>query len=222
MSPWAIAAFVVVVAAIVFVAWYFSADQRLRRAIKALPITRIAHANGDCTVRLVGTVEVAQPILSPLSGRPCAYWQVRVQQRRSSGRNNTTWTTIVNDHGGTNFTVRDETGLAEVDMTYANPLLDKDRTLNSGFLNDAPPHLEAYLNSKGNSSEGWIFNKTLRYYEGIIEPGEKVTVVGKSRLTARATAYRGYATGSPEASLSLTSPDDGSPLLLSDEPKLLS
>jgi hypothetical protein len=221
MEGWAFVGIAVVVVAIIFVVWYFSADQRTRRAIKAVPISNVSQAHDGTAVRLVGQAEVTQPATAPLTGRHCAYWQVRVQQRRRSGNNNSTWVTIIDDHGGTNFVVRDHTGAADVDTANARAVLDKDRNRSSGFLNDASPDLEAFLNSHGKSSTGWVFNKTLRYHEGIIEPGERITVVGHCRHTGNAPAYRGVAT-SADCTLGLAAFDDGSPLLLSDEQKLLS
>ena len=36
-----------------------------------------------------------------------------------------------------------------------------------------------YLARHGESSSGWIFNKTLRFREGVLEEGETVAVVGQ-------------------------------------------
>lgn len=54
-----------------------------------------------------------------------------------------------------------------------------DKTTNSGSFNDPAPEFKALLKKYNIDSEGFFgFNKQLRYYESIIEVGERITVAG--------------------------------------------
>ena len=58
-------------------------------------------------------------------------------------------------------------------------LLHMDATTRSGTLDDATPVEESFLSRNGVASTGVWLNKTLRYIEGVIEPGERVAIVGR-------------------------------------------
>ncbi|HWN70768.1 MAG TPA: hypothetical protein VNM90_24170, partial [Haliangium sp.] len=59
--------------------------------------------------------------------------------------------------------------------------LVKDAHFRSGLFQDATPALEQFLARHGRQSQGWLFNKNLRYREGVIEAGELVAVCGQGR-----------------------------------------
>jgi hypothetical protein len=62
--------------------WYFSEAQRVKRALAAAPITAIAQLREGDTVRVVGALKLGPRTLSsPLSGRPCAVFFVRVREQ---------------------------------------------------------------------------------------------------------------------------------------------
>lgn len=127
---------------------------------------------------------------------------------------------IVRERGGGDFFVCEGEHRALVKTDLAQPILDEDASFSSGFLNDATPELEAFLADRGHSSQGWVFNKTMRYREGVVEAGETVAVVGVGRWErdpeANARAGAGYRQADLPTRLVLEAPDDG-PLLLSDE-----
>ncbi|MBL8718622.1 MAG: hypothetical protein JNL79_21755, partial [Myxococcales bacterium] len=143
-----------------------------------------------------------------ISGRRCAYYRVVVEEQyESSGRRS--WRDVLDEQDGVDFLVKDETGEALVKTTRVEAVLEKDRSKSSGFLRDATPELEAFLKKHGRSSEGLVFNRTLRYREGVVEAGERVAVAA---LVRRKTA---------KARPILAAPPNGS-LLISDETDLTS
>lgn len=206
---------------VLFLLWYFSADQRARRAIASVPIRAIPDVIGGERVRVVGTVELVGSVAAPLSARPCAYWRVVVEEQR--GAKNKRWVKIVDEHEGVDFMISNGEHRALVKTDLCQPVLDNDASYSSGFMNDATPELEAFLAERGYASQGWVFNKSMRYREGVVEAGETVAVVGVGRWEAdpeRApTAGGGYRDAKQPERLVLEAPDDG-PLLLSDEPSL--
>lgn len=219
MTKLAVIVVALLVAAVVaFVSWWLSADQKARRAMRSVPLRRIKDVVEGEKARVIGEVEAERTVAAPLSGRPCTYWRVTVLEQR--GGKNRHWVTVVDEHDGVDFFLRDGAAKALVKTELVQAVLDKDAKLSSGVLNDATPQLEAFLAERGHSTQGWIFNKTMRYHEGVVEPGERVCVVGVGRWERdpdeQARAGTGYRDAQMPKRLVLQSPDDG-PLLLSDQ-----
>lgn len=219
---WLIGGAVAVIGLVTLGGWYFSADQRARRAIKAAAVRTIPDVIEGERARVVGEVELIGSLVAPLSARTCGYWRVIVQERR--GGKNKRWVTLVDEHEGVDFFVRDGANKALVKTIHSQAVLEQDAGYSSGFLNDATPELEAFLSQRGHSTQGWVFNKDMRYREGVIEAGETVAVVGTGRWERDPDqgprAGAGYRDAEMPKRLVLQAPEDGSPLLLSDEPSM--
>lgn len=182
--------------------YWFSSDRVARRKIASTPIRYIRDLADEEVARVVGTAGVEKALRAPISGRPCAYFRVVVEeQRESDGHRH--WTTILDEQEGVDFLLKDETGEVRVVTSRAKAVLEQDRSQRSGFLRDASPALEAFLRKHGQSSEGLLFNRTLRYREGAVEAGERIAVVGKVRRT-------------PKGKIRLVAPPDGEVLLTDD------
>ncbi|MEZ4336868.1 MAG: hypothetical protein R3B82_09595 [Sandaracinaceae bacterium] len=203
----------------VFVGWYFSADQRTKRKMRAIPVRAIGEVMEGEVARVVGKVRVDAPLIAPLSGRPCAYWRIVVEEKRRRGKHSY-WQTLVDEEEGTDFLLLDDTGKAKVQVSYASAVLHGDAEGGSGFLNEPTPELDSFLSARGHSTQGWIFNKTIRFREGVAEPNELVAVVGMGKWERdpeeAAMAGEGYREAVMPKRLVLSAPSEG-PLLLSDE-----
>jgi hypothetical protein len=214
--------FVLVLAA-PFVRRWLAEDQRARRAMKAVPRRRVAEVIEGEKARVVGRVEVERTVTAPLSGRPCAYWRVVVEERRSSGDNHYSWETIIDEHGGVDFFLRDGEDEALVKTSCVQAVLNEDGRFWSGSSDDADPQVEASLEAfvaTRFSRLFFMFPKRLRYREGVVEPGELVAAVGVGRWEhtpdEQARAGVGYREARLPERLVLDAPAEG-PLLLSDE-----
>lgn len=190
---------------VLFLIYWFSADQVARRAIKEAPVRHVRDLHDEEHVRVVGTVGVEEALRAPISGRRCAYFRVVVEERRERDGHHH-WYKIIDVQQGVDFLVKDKTGEVQVKVARAEAVLEQDRSERSGFLKDATPELEAFLRKHGEHSEGLVFNRTLRYREGVVEAGERIAVAGLARRT-------------PNGRVLLTAPPGGS-LLLSDEDEL--
>lgn len=200
----------VAIIAIVFLVWWFNADTKAKRKIKNTPIVSVADIQEGALVKVVGAVDCAgEPMPAPLSGRPCTFFRIKVSEYRSRGKSGS-YVTIIDDTDGIEFIVSDSTGGAFVDPSLVRAVLEVDAKFNSGLMKTAGENLEAYLSAHGRSSKGWVFNKRMKYYEGVIEPGETVAVVGIAHWETSSGRDR---------VLRIKSPDDG-PVLLTDIPKL--
>ena len=218
----AIIAFVVV---LVILGVIFNPAARMRRALREIPETPIGQAQAG-RVKIRGKVDcLGEPLVAPLSGRRCAVWEIHVEQRRSSGKSSH-WVTLIKETQGQDFLLRDDSGKALVRFPPPGFLWmvnHKDVDMRSGTFNDASPELEAYLSRHGKSSKGLVFNKAMRYHEGVLEPGEEVLAAGDGAWEPDpdpdlGTSGEGYRV-SPRR-LVITAPAAGK-LMLSDDPKVL-
>ena len=130
---------------------------------------------------------------TPFSGRHAVWTRITVQELRSSGRNSY-WHTLLTEADGRVFLVDDGSGQLRACMPAgANVILDKQNVASSGTFNDAQPHLEAFLMSRGLKSTSFLgFNKSMRYEEEVIRPGNPVYALGPSRRRAGPPVHDGY------------------------------
>ena len=151
--------------------------RRILRKMRQAPIRLIRDVK-DGPARIAGKLGyVLPPLVAPLTGRRCAYFEVLVEQQGNKGH----WRTLVQTTGGQDFSLRDESGQALVHLDSTMVAVVLDAHFRSGFGNDASPELEAFLSAHGTSSEGLVFNRTLRYREGVLEEGEMVSALGFAR-----------------------------------------
>ncbi len=204
-----------------FLFWWFSAEQVAKRKLKKAEAVSIARAQEGSLIKIAGTLCLeAASLDGPLSGRACAGYLVEVKEKRRSGKNSH-WRTVIREQEMVSFLVEDETGRALVKAGGATLVLVRDSHESSGFLNDAPGHVEAFLQRHGRSSEGFLgMNKTMRYTEGVLEPGEEVAVLGVARWEldpdpTRTDGYRGRG-----KRLVVDMSDDGT-MIVSDDPSTL-
>jgi hypothetical protein len=197
--------------------WYLSARQRAWRAMRRLRVRAIAEAKTGEHVRLVGVAMVPEPVAAPLTGRPCAVWRVLVEDDRRRVLVDETW--------AVDFFLADGTGKALVRTDHLRAILVEDGLGSSGLFKEATPELRAFLEARGISSKAtFVGDRALSFYEGVVEPGEKVAVTGVGHWERdpeeAAQARPAYRDVDIPQRLVLDAPPDG-PLLVSDEPALV-
>lgn len=199
--------------------YLFSERAKLRRSLKRAPLTPMNKVMEGALVRVTGKSRQAEDDLlhAPLSGRPCLVYEVEVEEYKKKGRYGSWKTIILERDFVSSFWLQEGKDRALVQLIYPQLVLDRDASFRSGVLKEPDENLVAYLSSHGEAPQGMIFNRNLRYREGVIEPGEEVTVlaVGKNEPdpdpAATPSSYRGRA-----MRLVLRSPAQGE-MLISDE-----
>jgi hypothetical protein len=170
-------------------------NYKRRQRIIATPTTPIAQAPGNTVVEIKGRVQPSEQgvVQTPFSGRHAVWCRVTVQELRRSGRSSY-WHTILAEIDARPFMVDDGSGQqARVMPNGANVILDKQNVASSGTFNDAAPHLEAFLQSRGLKSTSWLgFNKSMRYEEEVLAPGDPLYALGPSRREAGPPVHDGY------------------------------
>lgn len=169
-----------------------------RARIINTPTSPIAHAPGNGLVEIKGRIAPSEEgiVQAPFSGRHGVWVRILVEERRSSGRN-TYWATVLNESDARTFLVDDGSGqVARVHPAGANVILERTNVASSGTFNDAPPHLQGFLASRGISTTGLFgFNKAMRYQEELLSPGDPLYALGPSRRVPGPPAPDGYRMG---------------------------
>ncbi|MFP9113615.1 hypothetical protein ACLI1A_06715 [Flavobacterium sp. RHBU_3] len=170
--------FGIVFIAIIIYQFFFSKKAVVKRSLKKFPVTRIGNFKEGERGRITGTIIYAGKILeAPLSGRECCHYYVHIEE--SSGGKSNSWNTLVEEEITGTVVLQDGNHYALMKHANLKSYIVQDRDYSSGTFNDATPQLEAYLNDRGHESVGVLgFNKSIRYKEGILEQGERVTVAG--------------------------------------------
>ena len=166
------------VGAFLFWRWYMDEEQVTKRALRNARKHSIRDFPDSTQGKVVGRLAYHQEeLVAPLSGRPCAYYCITVSEYRSHG-NSGSYCEIINEEKGVDFVLRDGTGTALVMVAAASTALTRDHKTTSGTFDSPTPREESYLNAHGEQGKGWVFNKSIRYVEGILEAGEQVSVYG--------------------------------------------
>jgi len=169
-----------VVVIIAIVAYYFSNKKIMLREFKKSKKKPINRIQEKAYAKIIGKAKhTNEPLIAPLSGRKCVYYHVIVEVKGDKN-----WTKIINEEKHQDFFIESNSEMAIVKMSSVQKsmrrfFLVKDYKENSGFRNDAPEKLEAYLKYHNKKSTGFLgVNKTIRYSEGIIELNEPIAVKG--------------------------------------------
>jgi hypothetical protein len=208
----------VIVFALALVAWFFSSEKRIKRKLRAAQKWAIGELPENTIGRVIGEVQpLDRTLTAPLTGRACVYYVAKVEQYRSNGRSGG-WRTIIRETDGVPFRLVDHTGHAIVDPTKAQVALTFDDKTMSGTFDDATPIEVAFLTKHGKTSEGWLFNKKLRYTEAVVDLGETIAVLGSGVREGDPMAMPpGDYRSAPATRLRLTS-SARFPLVISDDP----
>jgi hypothetical protein len=131
-------------------------------------------------VEVKGTVRCAGPhVVSPMTSSPCVLFHFHVEEwKQNMNGKGGSWRTVINDIKDSGCILTDGTGDVRINLLQAELLLKPDTHAKSGTFNDATPELEAALSAYGRSSQGFIFNKGMRYTETVLREGDRIYALG--------------------------------------------
>lgn len=186
--------FVLVAITFAIIKYYFSPKKIIIREFEKSRKKSINSIRENEYAKVIGNAKyVNTPLVAPLSGRSCVYYHVIVEVK-----NDKNWRRIINDVKTQDFFIETNTEMAIVkasalQKSISKCYLVKDYKKNSGFRNDPPEKLDAYLKSHHKKSTGLFgMNKTVRYTEGVIELNEKIGVKGIAKWKLLKTPIEGY------------------------------
>lgn len=193
--------------------------RRPRRDLAEAPPTRVRDVVDGSVVRLVGTVKLlGEPNLAPLSQRPCTYYDLLVTEGRFAGGR-----PLVQKATGFVFLLVDETGSARVTVESAEVEVVRDVIQQSGGATQATRRMEGILARSGIRSRTFFGHRHLRFEEGVLKEGDRVTVTGLGRWEPdpHASTDDGvYRNSTPAKRLVILPIDPTTPLFVSNAPHL--
>ncbi len=204
------------------ISYYFKKELVILRKLKKIPLKRIGSLRTRQLEKIHGkALHVQEPLIAPLSKRKCVFYRIKLEVKKSNGKT-TYWKTIIDDENIQTFFIEQNGNLAIVKPTQ-NPknyksFLVVDKKESSGKFNEPTPEFESLLRSYDINPKGWFgLNKSLRYTEGIIEIGEKITVAGIAKWNKLSEPIPEY---SYSKIISLES-GDNQPIIITDNPKAM-
>jgi hypothetical protein len=162
--------------------WRSFRDFRTRRLLQNTPTARIRSMPMGL-VELNGEAIPRSELTAPFSGRSCAYWQVDISIR---GRRDS-WRVVHRNASGHPFFLRDETGVALVCPQDATVRLAGGvEEVCSGV--SLPDFYAQYL-KEHSFVRGVLWRMdTMRFRERLIEPGDRVYVLGTATPRAQSVS----------------------------------
>jgi hypothetical protein len=194
----------------IFVYWYRSRRQWIKRKLGKLPRTPIGTATEGELVRMVGTVKpLEHTVVAPISGEPCVYYHA-VVDRKFGGK----WRRLADQAHGIPFILEDESGFVYIDATRAQ--------LTTKHLRFIPTHgpnplFDRFLVSHGISL---MIKENLRVHEMRIDVGETFTVMGAGVMDVDPLAKHPETYRGARATRLRFAGAKKYPLVMSDDPTL--
>jgi hypothetical protein len=148
--------------------------RRVERRQRRIRTREIAELPENELGRIVGRVAALErSLIAPLSGRPCVYYAVIVEEVRPRG-----WQELVAERRGVAFAIKDYSGKAIIDPANASVALRFDCIKyvdGGGALTQEQASLLAH---HGVHREGFFAPSALRFQEAVIPIGHHVEVTG--------------------------------------------
>lgn len=167
------------------------------RLMKDIPLSTI-RAMAQGLVEINGETVELNLLQTPMTNKSCVYYECRVEQLVSSGKSSH-WETIQKESSSFKpFSIRDETATTMVYPDGAVILIPNEFQQQTGTFQRATPELEQYLQSRNIREKSFIFEKTLRFTERCIFPGERLFVMGTCKDNTQAPLDTPAAEGTPK------------------------
>ncbi|MEM6993726.1 MAG: hypothetical protein AAF721_24645 [Myxococcota bacterium] len=171
-------------------------DRTVRDALAAAAATPLQFFPDGAVGRVSGTLVLdGEPLQAPLTGRACAAYEVLVERLVETGVGER-WVRAAHHWDVRPFALDDTTGRAYVDPKGALLTIVNDHHTLSGFESEPDERQAAFLETVDAREADLLGSEPrLRYREGVLEPGERVALRGRGRVshddTADASLYRG-------------------------------
>ncbi|WP_040280612.1 GIDE domain-containing protein [Psychroserpens damuponensis] len=221
-APLIIILIFLVIGLIPFLAYYFNGKQVIIRTLSKIPHKPTSSLKTNELSKVIGkALHVEKPLKAPYSGRECVFYQIKIQKRVSNGKSSH-WKTIVTEEKFQDFFI-DTNGDFVIIKPSDHPRnficrLVKDKSQSSGTFNDPTPKFEALLRRYNIEPETFFgFNKTLRYEEGIIAIGERITVAGIAKWKSLSEPLPEY----PYSKIATLESEGEQKLIITDMPETM-
>jgi hypothetical protein len=169
-------------------AHYLRRDARLEGAAAKLPLTPMHQVVDGRRVKVAGIVNPESVRLTgPITGRACAAWSVDLQQWDSEQH---CWDDLLTEWRSEDFVLVGDGVSARVVVDGAEVVYVTDRLARADWRKPPPERVREFLARHRRSVVGY-FAGTYRCREAVLEPGERIVVVGVARRELDATPHTG-------------------------------
>ncbi|MBL1143015.1 MAG: hypothetical protein HND53_13380 [Proteobacteria bacterium] len=177
-----------IILVIAAIAGFFLAFKNIqsKRIIEDTPTSKIrSAAQGYLELIGHGQLMEGQPVVSPLTGTTCTWYDFKVEEHRQSGKNSK-WVTIRKGTSDELFLIKDETGQCIIDPEGARvTVANKSIWYGSSSNPMAGP---ALAKKKKGFFSGIVVGKRYRYTEKLLHPGEILYAIGLYKTVGGAGA----------------------------------
>jgi E3 ubiquitin ligase/EF hand domain-containing protein len=157
-----------------------------KRIIEDTPTSKIRSA-AQGYLELIGHGHLMDglPIVSPLTGTPCTWFEFKVEERRQSGKNSE-WKTIRKGISDGLFLIKDETGQCIIDPEGAHVTVSRKDVWYGGT--SSPSRGSLPTGRKRSFLSGIIVSNKYRYTEKLLHSGESLYAIGLYKTVGGAGA----------------------------------
>ena len=156
-----------------------------KRIIEDTPTSKIrSAAQGYLELIGHGQLMEGQPIVSPLTGKSCTWYDFKVEEHRQSGKNSK-WVTIHSGISDELFLIKDDTGQCIIDPEGARVTV-ADKSVWYG--NTSNPMAGTGRTQKKKGFFSALSNNKYRYTEKLLLPGEDLYAIGLYKTVGGAGA----------------------------------
>jgi E3 ubiquitin ligase len=179
---WAIGLLIAAIAGFFFAFKYM----HRKRIIEDTPTSKIrSAAQGYLELIGHGHLMEGQPIVSPLTGNTCTWYEYKVEERRQSSKNSE-WKTIRKGISDELFLIKDETGQCIIDPEGAHVTVSKKNVWYGA--QSSPTNDPLSTSKKRGFFTGLIVNNKYRYTEKLLHSGESLYAIGLYKTVGGAGA----------------------------------
>ncbi len=158
-----------------------------KRIIEDTPTSKIrSAAQGYLELIGHGYLMEGQPIISPLTGSTCTWYEFKVEERRQSGKNSE-WVTIRKGISDELFLIKDETGQCIIDPEGAHVTVSRKDVWYGGSSSPMGNPLAA--GKKRSFFSGVFVSNKYRYTEKLLHSGESLYAIGLYKTVGGAGSH---------------------------------
>ena len=188
-----------IVGAVAFFAGLFYARQTLKdiehvRTTPTCEADEVAYQAPQGAKMAGEMVAAGATLKAPLSQKKVVWFQLTVEEEvervetERDAKGNTRrvtrreWVPVLCDTRMVAAGLRDDTGTVEVSLAEATVQLRLQEKAEPGMFSSPPRHIRDYMAREHDVTSGGWFDRKLRYFEKVIEPGDELFVIGKVKL----------------------------------------